>query len=717
MHSRTPTVPSSGDDQVDPELVSIDASRSTAGEAPLEGSTPLTIGLASRRLSHLPNISEFLGAQTFHLKRTTTPLWQSNIDACRQIAGWGRKPTSIKAQRAAAAAGIPFLALEDGFLRSVGSGREEPPLSIVVDKLGIYYDATRPSTLEALIRTPLSESQGARAYDLMVAWRRARISKYNKARDYQGILPSRFVLVVDQTRNDDSIRFGLADASSFDRMLEAALRDNPDCTILVKTHPDVWAGRKKGHFSLSKIRRLPRVEVLAADCHAASVIEKAEAVYTVTSQMGFEALIRGKPVHCFGMPFYAGWGLSQDALAAPARRGKASIEQLVHAALIAYPRYIDPETGKRCEAETIVEHLALQRKMRSRFPEKVHAIGFSIWKRPAFREFMAGTDIFFPKKKNRVVPQGATVAIWGNTPHVDVPAAAPLIRVEDGFLRSIGLGAERRRPLSLALDPVGIYYDSSRPSALEDILMSTPFDEALLRRASDLRLRLIAEQLSKYNLQAKHWGRPDTARRVILVPGQVESDASIRFGAPEIRRNIDLLRAVRAASPDAHIVYKPHPDVVAGLREQGKDETKAVQESDEIVTDASIVQMLDNVDEVHLLTSLTGFEALVRGKAVTCYGQPFYAGWGLTRDMVPLARRTRRLTLDELVAGCLILYPTYVSPVSGRFISAEQAVECLIRWRENGAGAVLASHKAVRLATRIERLFASAIARFRGSGR
>ena len=147
------------------------------------------------------------------------------------------------------------------------------------------------------------------------------------------------------------------------------------------------------------------MKVLTADCHAATMIEKAEAIYTVTSQMGFEALIWGKPVHCFGVPFYAGWGLTNDAVPTPERRGRASVEQLVHAALVAYPRYIDPETGKRCEVESVVEHLALQRKMRSRFPERVYAVGFSVWKRQAFSDFMAGSDVRYPKKNRRIVPK------------------------------------------------------------------------------------------------------------------------------------------------------------------------------------------------------------------------------------------------------------------------------------------------------------------------
>ena len=74
------------------------------------------------------------------------------------------------------------------------------------------------------------------------------------------------------------------------------------------------------------------------------------------------------------------------------------------------------------------------------------------------------------------------------------------------------------------------------------------------------------------------------------------------------------------------------------------------------------------------MTSLVGFEALLRGLPVVTYGQPFYAGWGLTRDHAPLARRTRRLSLDELVAGALLRYPRYVNWSARCFVSAEDKV-------------------------------------------
>ena len=77
------------------------------------------------------------------------------------------------------------------------------------------------------------------------------------------------------------------------------------------------------------------------------------------------------------------------------------------------------------------------------------------------------------------------------------------------------------------------------------------------------------------------------------------------------------------------------------------------------------------------MTSLTGFEALLHGRAVHCYGGPFYAGWGLTTDHFPLSHRTRRVSLDELVYAAMLEYPRYVLPGghgAGGFVSAEDAM-------------------------------------------
>jgi capsular polysaccharide export protein len=290
------------------------------------------------------------------------------------------------------------------------------------------------------------------------------------------------------------------------------------------------------------------------------------------------------------------------------------------------------------------------------------------------------------------------LAIWGQG-YQDEKRL--VIRLEDAFLRSVGLGADLIRPLSWVMDSRGMYYDATAPSELEHVLLTTEFPAELLARAKRLRDRIVEGGLTKYNVGAGAWRRPKDALRVILVPGQVESDASIRYGGSSIRSNMGLLQAVREANPSAHVIYKPHPDVLAGLRTKGAGEDEALRWCDEVVTDVAMGTLLSAVDEVHVLTSLAGFEALLRGKKVTCYGQPFYAGWGLTDDIMPPARRTSRLTLDELVAGALILYPTYVSRVTGKFTTAERALDELLEWRQQKPTGMPLWRKALRLVLRL----------------
>jgi capsular polysaccharide export protein len=336
--------------------------------------------------------------------------------------------------------------------------------------------------------------------------------------------------------------------------------------------------------------------------------------------------------------------------------------------------------------------------------QPVHALDFSRWKRPYVRLFFQGRPVHFVGSCAEV-PPGATLIVWGmRDAGMVMPEGVRVLRIEDGFVRSVGLGADLIRPVSWVIDDLGIYYDATRPSRLEHILGEAAFDDMALRRAAALRERLVVSGLTKYNVGASSWQRPGDANRVILVPGQVETDASIAYGAPEgicaVRRNMDLLRVVREANPDVWVVYKPHPDVLAGLRLKGVNEDAALLWCDEQVIDVPMGELLGMVDEVHVITSLAGFEALLRGKRVTCYGQPFYAGWGLTEDMVPVSRRTRRLALDELVAGALIEYPKYVSRTNDEFTTPEQALDELLAWRAQGT-ALPWWRKALRLVLRL----------------
>ena len=630
------------------------------------------------------------------------------VGDAQAMLAWGRKPSAERAEAWAQEQGLPILRLEDGFLRSMTLGPDSPALSMVVDDEGIYYDASSPSRLERLIRHPLTPAQTARGEALISAWREARASKYNHAREHPEWAREGDVLVVDQTFGDASIAFGQANTASFIRMLHAALDEHPQARILLKVHPDVLAGRKRGHFSqvteiLSPAAR-QRLQWLATDAHPPGLLEQVAAVYTVTSQMGFEALLWGKPVRCFGMPFYAGWGLTQDEIPAPSRRQASTLAALTHAALARYPRYISPETGQACTAEDLLSWVGLQRRCRERFAPSVVAVGFSAWKRPIVEDFFAGSEVRFQGPRKAIAP-GSTLVLWGQR---DLPAAAQdlnppvqVVRLEDGFLRSVGLGADLVRPLSWVMDRSGLYYNASQPSDLEQLLLNTDFSPTLKARAAQLRERILALGVTKYNVGQTPWTRPANERPVVLVVGQVEDDAALRWGAPGINTNLGLLKAVRAERPDAHVIYKPHPDVVAQLREPGAKEGRAVHFCDEIITDTPMDKLLRQVDQVHVLTSLAGFEALLRGTPVVVWGCPFYAGWGLTDDRQAVMRPRRALDLDSLTAAVLVLYPSYVSRQSGYFCTPERAVEELQQWRDvEGAATATLPRQAWRLALR-----------------
>lgn len=638
----------------------------------------------------IPGLSAFLGGEVVFRPRSPR-----GLDA---VVGWGHKPTAARARRFAESHGLPYVGLEDGFLRSVGLGADDPPLSLVVDDEGIYYDARQPSRLESMLErggfdVPLLQ----RASCLRQRLRDVPLSKYNHAPTE---VPERWrrrdrptVLVVDQTFGDASVQQGLAMAQTFDRMLEAARDEHPGARVLVKVHPETTTGRKRGYLAGSGL------DEIDAALHPVSLLEQIDAVYVVTSQLGFEAVLMGLPVRCFGVPFYAGWGLTDDDQPAPRRTRRCTVDELAAAALLAYPRYRHPVRDERCEAEDVVEHLALQRRRLLDNERRFHCVGFTTWKRPFVRAYLGtlgdrrgeGPRVRFLRRERlnqETFDDDSVIVVWGQRAHVGVRrpdgAPVPVWRMEDGFLRSVRLGSQLSPPGSLVLDRRGLYYDPRTPSDLEQLLTDHAFTDAERAEARALREAILQARISKYNLAPEAPFHPRaTGKPVILAVGQVDDDASVRLGSPVVQSNAALLRATRRLRPQAHLVYKPHPDVLSGNRQGQLDRCAAL--CDEVVVDRSVDACLEVADEVHTMTSLVGFEALLRGRRVVVHGQPFYAGWGLTHDLHPPPRRGRDLSLDELVAGAYLLYPRYFSWEAQAFCTAQDKVAELARERATAA--------------------------------
>ncbi len=604
------------------------------------------------------------------------------------VAVWGRSPYAARGEAVAARRGAALVRIEDAFLRSLRPGRAgDAPLGLLLDGSGVHFDASRPSRLETLLRRhPLDDADLLRrARDGMARIRALHLSKYNLHDPALPPPPPGYVLVIDQTRGDAAIRHAGASAATFREMLERAKAEHPAARILIKTHPETGLGLRPGHFGPEDCDG--RVTLYADPVSPHDLLDGAVAVYTVSSALGMEAIWAGHRPHVLGQPFYAGWGLTRDAAPHPRRGRTLSPTQLFAAAMILAPVWYDPCRDRLCGFEEAVDQLEAETRA---FREDRHghvAAGMRLWKRRPLQAVFGRTKpLRFCDPPARAAAlaarSGRGLLVWaGREPE---GLAAPVIRrVEDGFLRSRGLGAELVPPLSLVTDDLGIYYDPTRPSRLEALILAPP-PPGGIRRAERLVAALVRQGVGKYNLGGARPDLPEGHR--ILVPGQVEDDASIRLGAGEVRDNAALLQAVRAAHPGAVIVYKPHPDVEAGLRPGAIDARLA----DVVARHADPIALLAECDEVWTMTSLLGFEALLRGKPVTCLGAPFYAGWGLTRDLGPIPARRRhaedghplpRPSLEQLAHAALIAYPRYYDPVSRRPCPPEVTVERLATGR------------------------------------
>lgn len=598
--------------------------------------------------------------------------------------GWGRKPSGQQAVELASKFKGKFKLLEDGFIRSVGLGVEGAKLlSVVEDDFGIYYDATQPSQLEHILATSEFSTkiicEARWCIDFIIS---NHICKYNNAPDITTAQVQKYelqnnsnILIIAQTHGDASLEYGLANQFSTLDMINAAINENPNSNILLKIHPDVLSGKKKSDIDIVNLPS--QIKIISENINPISLLKHIAKVYTKTSAMGFEALMCGCECVCFGVPFYAGWGLSDDRAQIPSRRNKKlSLEQLFAGAYLLYAKYIDPYSGAPTTLKRVLPQINTLKNIKLNECKKTKFLfGFSIWKRKFMFPFLGKNLNFISTFSKNPLQQAlnlglnkdSAIYIWGKKEYPQVQKwcdenGVQIIRVEDGFIRSIGLGSDLTRPYSLVFDDAGIYFDTTMPSRLENILNYHKFSPYEIESAKKLREILVNSKISKYN-DDKDVIITHKNSKIALVIGQVEDDASVRIGADGMK-NIELLRLARQNSPHAHIIYKPHPDVVSGNRVGAVKTTEALKYCDEVLEGVSMPTLLDIADEIHTMTSTSGLEAILRKKRVICYGRPFWAGWGLSDDKKPQPRRYRSLSSDELIAGAYLLYPRYIHPLN-----------------------------------------------------
>ncbi|EAI3890633.1 capsular polysaccharide biosynthesis protein [Campylobacter jejuni] len=635
----------------------------------------------------------------------TISLYKKNLKINKDdlFFGWGRKKSGLKAMNLAKKYKAKFILLEDGFIRSLNLGVENSPsFSMVKDDIGIYYDATMPSKLENLLNIyEFKDEKIKQAKKAIELIKKYKISKYNNNLD----IPDDYfqkdekrVLIITQTANDASLEFGLAkDFKTLD-MIKDAIKENPKSKIYIKIHPDVLSGKKQSDLDINS---LPKECILITEnFNPIALLEFFDKVYTKTSGMGFEALMQECECICYGMPFYAGWGLTKDKLECKRRMQKRSLEEVFYVAYILYSEYFNPYLNQKSNIFDTIQTLAKYKDIEKVNSNRLFMLGFTLWKRHFIKPFFNAKDneiIFLNSLKSLAgykLKESDKFFIWGKKYDENTLKNLLLVKakeqnltnftpkvslVEDGFIRSISLGSDLTRPFSLIVDDKGLYIDPNKASKLEELLQNEIFDENILNRAKNIIKILLENRFSKYN-GLKHENLKINAKigqKIILIPAQVEDDASMILGGFGLS-TLDLLKEVRSKNQDAYIIFKPHPDVLSGNRVGLKDETLILEFCDEIVKDCSIDSAIKIADEIHTITSTSGFDALLRAKKVFTYGMPFYAGWGLTKDKHKCERRTRKLSLEELVAGALITYPRYINPKTKTLCEIEVCLDIML---------------------------------------
>ncbi|EFJ2428557.1 beta-3-deoxy-D-manno-oct-2-ulosonic acid transferase [Escherichia coli] len=324
-------------------------------------------------------------------------------------------------------------------------------------------------------------------------------------------------------------------------------------------------------------------------------------------------------------------------------------------------------------------------------------IGFSTWKK-YIRNYFKEYEILFVDKNIDVKTLSSilikygkydiSVFIWGykisdENVRLLKNKNIKINYVEDGFIRSVELGATKCPPLSLCIDNKAAYFDSTKKTALEDLLNNYNFekDPSLIPRASSIISKIIENNISKYNSApikdvSKIYGKKDRYR--VLVIGQVEDDASIKYGYKGHITNNDLVKLAAAENPTAQIIYKPHPDVLNGYRKYYSDPRDIANICLVLKENISLASAFQTIDHVYTITSLSGFEAILRGIKVTTLGDAFYSNWGLTDDRQNNIRKKRKLTKEQLFALAYIVYPKYYSALNGDLITIEEAIQLLL---------------------------------------
>ena len=318
--------------------------------------------------------------------------------------------------------------------------------------------------------------------------------------------------------------------------------------------------------------------------------------------------------------------------------------------------------------------------------KKLALIGFNQWKYTIVNNYFDERYILCPRLIYdkfpylvRLLTKG--IVCWGcKYDYKDSLSIAIKEEVEDGFLRSVGLGVEKVMPMSLIVDGSSIHFDRNRVSTIKAMAYRRQqLGEELLRRSERCIAFIKNYDIDKYNIsRSPSLIELSKSEEYVLVLGQVDSDASIRYACEVPITSNQLVYLAKMRHPFSKIIYRPHPEVVRELQtdQESFKNLKRICILDDSGSSLTELLRADEIKKVYTISSLSGMESLFYNKEVYVYGSPFYSGWGLTNDFnTPFIKSVK---LSELFYYSYIDYPIYICPFTNDRITVEETLIIIV---------------------------------------
>jgi capsular polysaccharide export protein len=569
---------------------------------------------------------------------------------------------------------IETVYFEDGLIKSIQDlEQSDSVFSFIVTTNSPYYDAFNISSLENTISSfnDFPENLKVQSTVFRETISSHFINKYNNIKSIIDIdIEDDSVLLISQLKDDLSLIHGCQQEISTKEIFDHISKVHPNKKIYVKIHPKSLTTSATNDIDLEYAKRF--ATIISDDTNSIALLKKFKHVFTKTSSMGYEALIVGCNVTCFGNPFYSGWGLTNDIYPLERRVRKLSIEQLLFIVSMKFTTYVNPFEKKESDVFDCLANIIKFKNIASYSNKKIFC-GISFWKRKFIKPFLFNKNIKFSKKKCDFS--------WG------FKFPGNIVKIEDGFIRSKNLGSFLTKPYSLSIDSRGIYFDINTESDLEyfsnELSILLELSETNKSRIKSFKEKFISSKISKYNLSSINTTFFNSlitdSKRIIFIPGQVDSDMSIKKSGQGYD-TLSLVKKVRDNNPDSFIVFKEHPDVSAGNRSKNYSLNIISSFVDSIIPQSvSIQDCISFSDEIHVITSTVGLEALFSNKKVVTYGTPFYAGYGFTSDTQSSSFYSRRnkISVDSFLSVVYFYYPLYIDN-SNKLTTAEKVIDIIL---------------------------------------